>query len=44
VQRLDTVGGKAPATGCDAGHTGDVTGVDYTATYFFYEASQGEGV
>jgi hypothetical protein len=41
VQRLDTAGGKAPATGCDAGHVGDITGVPYTATYYFYEDSQG---
>jgi hypothetical protein len=43
VQRLDTVGGKAPATGCDASHVGDVARVDYTATYFFYKASDGSG-
>jgi hypothetical protein len=40
VQRLDTVGGNAPANGCDATHVGDVARVGYTATYFFYEASQ----
>ncbi|MET0593955.1 MAG: DUF3455 domain-containing protein [Polyangiaceae bacterium] len=38
IHRLDTAGGKAPATGCDAGHTGETTRVDYTATYYFYEA------
>jgi hypothetical protein len=37
VQRLDTVGGIAPATGCDVDHVGDTARVDYTATYFFYE-------
>jgi hypothetical protein len=41
VQRLDTVGGIAPTTGCDAQHVGAIANVDYTATYFFYEASQG---
>jgi hypothetical protein len=43
VQRLETTGGIAPATGCDAGHVGDVARVDYTATYFFYEATDGDG-
>ena len=38
IQRLETVGGKAPATGCDATHAGDTVRVDYTATYYFYEA------
>ncbi|HEY3252506.1 MAG TPA: DUF3455 domain-containing protein [Polyangiaceae bacterium] len=36
VQRLDTVGGLAPASGCDAAHVGAIARVDYTATYFFY--------
>jgi hypothetical protein len=43
VQRLDTVGGKAPATGCDADHVGAVANVDYTATYYFYEERDGNG-
>ena len=38
IQRLETVGGKAPAAGCDASHVGETTRVDYTATYYFYEA------
>jgi hypothetical protein len=38
VQRLDTTGGLAPTTGCDASHVGDLARIDYTATYFFYEA------
>jgi Protein of unknown function (DUF3455) len=38
VQRLETTGGTAPATGCDGAHVGDTARVDYTATYFFYEA------
>jgi hypothetical protein len=42
IQRLDTVGGLAPASGCDASHVGDVARVDYTATYYFFEPSQGE--
>jgi hypothetical protein len=37
VQRLSTVGGNAPTTGCDAEHVGAASRVDYTATYAFYE-------
>jgi hypothetical protein len=33
VQRLDTDGGVAPGTGCDAG---DMAQVPYTADYWFY--------
>jgi hypothetical protein len=36
IQRLDTAGGLAPTTGCDASHVGAIARVDYTATYFFY--------
>lgn len=36
IQRLDTHGGTAPATGCDAAHTGAGVDVPYTATYAFY--------
>jgi len=36
IQRLNTKGGKAPATGCDASHVGNNTRVPYTADYFFY--------
>lgn len=36
VQRVQTVGGKAPATGCDKAHEGAETRVDYRATYYFY--------
>jgi hypothetical protein len=38
IQRLETAGGKAPASGCDATHAGETTSVAYTATYDFYEA------
>ena len=38
IHRLETVGGKAPTAGCDANHVGETIGVDYTATYYFYEA------
>jgi hypothetical protein len=37
VQRLETKGGKAPATGCDAKAVGTETRVDYSAEYFFFE-------
>jgi hypothetical protein len=36
IQRLVTVGGNAPATGCDADHAGSAANVPYTASYFFY--------
>ncbi len=36
IQRLDTVGGTAPAGGCDAGHLGAEVLVPYRADYFFY--------
>ncbi len=36
IQRLETVGGLAPATGCDAAHIGATADVPYTADYFFY--------
>lgn len=34
IQRLDTVAGLAPATGCDATTVGASARVDYTATYY----------
>ena len=36
VQRLNTTGGVAPATGCDASTSGTDTSVAYTADYYFY--------
>jgi hypothetical protein len=39
IQRLETVGGLAPTTGCDDAHAGAVAEVPYTATYAFYAAS-----
>lgn len=41
VQRLETSGGNAPATGCDAAHVGASANVPYTARYFFYRAARG---
>jgi hypothetical protein len=40
IQRLETKGGKAPATGCDAVNAGRETRVPYTATYDFYVAGK----
>ncbi|CAA9521006.1 MAG: hypothetical protein AVDCRST_MAG73-173 [uncultured Thermomicrobiales bacterium] len=43
VQRLDTVGGAAPAEGCDQGRAGEEVRVPYEATYaFFYPAAPTE--
>lgn len=36
VQRINTKGGKAPATGCDAAHVGQEVRVAYSADYLFY--------
>jgi Protein of unknown function (DUF3455) len=36
VQRLNTKGGKAPATGCDAAHVNQDIHVSYTADYSFF--------
>jgi hypothetical protein len=37
VQRVNTRGGKAPATGCDAKTVGNEARVDYSADYLFFE-------
>jgi len=36
VQRLNTRGGKAPASGCDAAHASQEIRVAYSADYLFY--------
>lgn len=38
IQRLNTKGGKAPPTGCDAEHVGQEVLVPYTANYLFFAA------
>lgn len=38
IQRINTTGGLAPATGADADHPGVLEEVPYTAEYFFYAA------
>jgi hypothetical protein len=39
IQRLATVGGTAPAEGCDAVHAGEESRQPYEATYAFYYAA-----
>ena len=36
IQRINTKGGKAPASGCDAGHAGQEVRVGYSADYLFF--------
>jgi hypothetical protein len=36
IQRLNTKGGKAPGSGCDASHAGQEIRVPYSADYLFY--------
>jgi hypothetical protein len=36
IQRLNTKGGKAPASGCDSSHSGQEVRVSYSADYLFY--------
>jgi hypothetical protein len=44
IQRVDTVGGKAPAGGCAAAQAGKEARVPYTATYYFYVAKTGSSM
>jgi hypothetical protein len=39
IQRLETVGGNAPATGCDAAHVNAELLVPYRAEYVFYRVA-----
>ncbi|MGA7795381.1 MAG: DUF3455 domain-containing protein [Candidatus Acidiferrales bacterium] len=36
IQRINTKGGKAPASGCDAAHAGREERAPYTADYLFF--------
>lgn len=36
IQRVHTVGGKAPQTGCDLAHQNQEVRIDYAADYYFY--------
>ena len=38
IQRINTKGGKAPGTGCDAEHVNQERRVEYSADYNFYAA------
>ena len=38
IQRINTVGGKAPATGANASNVGEEIQIAYTAEYYFYKA------
>jgi hypothetical protein len=38
IQRINTKGGKAPASGCDAAHAGQEVRVPYSADYRFFAA------
>jgi hypothetical protein len=38
IQRLSTVGGNAPADGCDQAHAGAIAQIPYSAQYVFYRA------
>lgn len=37
IQRVATVGGKAPSAGCDQARQGEEVRVPYQATYYFYQ-------
>ena len=39
IQRVNTTGGVAPMSGCDASTAGAVAKVPYTADYYFYKAT-----
>jgi hypothetical protein len=39
IQRLETVAGLAPQTGCDSAHLGALVESAYSATYYFYQAA-----
>lgn len=36
IQRINTKGGKAPASGCDAAHAGQESRVPYSSDYLFF--------
>jgi hypothetical protein len=37
ILRVNTSGGTAPSTGCDATHAGESTSVPFTAAFYFYK-------
>lgn len=40
IQRVNTVGGAAPAGGCDSSHVGKEVAIEYQADYYFYISRQ----
>jgi len=42
IQRVDTVGGIAPTSSCDATNVGASANTPYTATYYFFGLPDGE--
>lgn len=42
IQRINTTGGRAPATGCDASTAGARVEIPYTADYVFWKAAGDE--
>ncbi|OUL29574.1 DUF3455 domain-containing protein [Nostoc sp. 106C] len=44
IQRLHTVGGKAPAQGCDRAHANREVKVNYQADYYFWGVPGNKGV
>ena len=40
IQRVNTTGGLAPTSGCDADHLNQEARVPYTAEYYFYRSTQ----
>lgn len=40
IRRIDTKGGAAPTTGCNAGHVGEQARMRYSATYQFFGAAK----
>jgi hypothetical protein len=40
IQRLSTVGGNAPADGCDQAHAGALANIPYSAEYVFYRVKE----
>jgi hypothetical protein len=43
IRRIDTKGGTAPASGCDAAHAGQEARMLYSAVYEFYQGEKGVG-
>jgi hypothetical protein len=39
IQRINTTGGLAPTSGCDAAHAGATAAIFYTADYYFYRST-----